>query len=206
MRSVESKTNPGLVFGEKEAVMRGKPIPDCFLAVGVLLLPALVCAQDVVKSFDQLSTALKVGDKVSVTDTGGREVTGKVLTLDAASITIDGAVRTALEANDVLLVQRRTKSVGRASLLGLLAGGVAGAVWGASASSGCTSDCTGGAWAIGAAIAGGVGAGVAAAVRAVLPAGRREIYRAPEGRAGTKVSVGPIVTSQRKGVAVSFSF
>jgi hypothetical protein len=164
-------------------------------AVLILLLPAISAAQPV-KSFDQLSTRLKPGDTVYVTDAQGREIEGKITELHDASITLNSEGPTTLQANNVRAVQRRTKSLGKAALWGALVGGVLGAVTGAGPDDRLALG------AIGAA----VGAGVGAAVRAALPPGRKEVYRAPGASGSAHLSVAPVITPRTKGVAVAFSF
>jgi hypothetical protein len=174
-------------------------------AMLIVLLPALAAAQEPVRSFDQLNTRLRVGDRVSVTDTQGREVTGKISELHDASITLDGDAQTVLNAEKVRLVERRTKSVGKAALWGLLIGGAAGAAAGAVDSSCSTGDCMSGPG-VGFLFGAGFGAGIGAAMRAVLPAGRKEVYRAPGASGSARLSLAPVITPRTKGVALSYSF
>ena len=173
-------------------------------ALLIVLLPALAAAQEPVKSFDQLHTRLKVGYTVTVTDAQGREATGKITELHDASITLNTDVPTTFRAENVRLVERRTKPVGRAALWGSMAGAVGGLVTGAAVFSG--DDMLKGA---GVALAVGIGAGIGALVGAAVgssqPANRREIYRAPGGRQ-THLSIAPVITPRTKGVAVAFSF
>jgi len=168
----------------------------------ILLLPAISAAQPV-RSFDQLNTRLKPGDTVYVTDARGREIEGKVTELHDASITLNSDGPTTLQADSVRLVQRRTKSVGKAALWGLLIGGALGAAGDAVDAGNCESDCMTG---VGIALGAGIGAGVGAVVRAVLPAGRKEVYRAPGSSGSARLTLAPVITPHTKGVALSYSF
>ena len=170
-----------------------------------LAWPAPAPAQEPVRSFDQLNTRLRIGDTVWVTDTRGREVTGRISGLQDASITLAGDGSTTLQSGSVSRIDLREKRVGRAAVYGLWVGGLAGAMLVVATEGRCTSDCTGGGWAVGAALGAGIGAGGAALVRAALPAGRREVYRAP-GAQKVAVTVAPAITPRSQGLAVSFSF
>lgn len=184
------------------------PPPAVIIAVAVALgAPSLAAAQKPVQSFDQLNTRVSVGDTVKVTDVVGREVKGRITDLHDASVVLDYNGETVLRSDTVRLVQRRTKPVGHAALMGLGIGAAAGAVLGAIASAGeCTSDCTGGEWAAGLGLGAGIGAGVGAAVRAALPASWREVYRAPGSSGQARLSVAPVITPHAKGVVVGLSF
>ena len=166
-------------------------------ALAVLLLPALAGAQTPVRSFDQLDTRLKVGDKVSVTDTQGREVKGKVLAFDAVSITLDKPGAT-LPADRVSVIQERKGS----KLLGMLVGLGAGVAV-ASLQRQSAETYEGQETIVPFCI--GVGAGVGALVGAFVPR-FSDIYQAPDGRPGARVRLAPVVAPRTKGVALSFSF
>ena len=76
----------------------------------IVLLPAVLAAQEPVKSFDQLNTRLKVGDMVCVTDAQGREIKGKIRDLSPSALTIEGDSAGTLQSDAVRLVtQRKSK-------------------------------------------------------------------------------------------------
>lgn len=151
------------------------------------------------KSFDQLDTRPKVGDSVWVTDAQGREAEGRVRGLHDASVTLDGNGQTTLQADNVRLVQRASKSIGKAALWGLGIGGIAG---GATEES-CETMCGAGP---GAVLGAASGAGIGGLVRALLPPGRRGVYRAGGASASAQLTLAPMITPRMKGVAVAFSF
>ena len=174
------------------------------LTLLIVVLPAFAAAQEPVKSFDQLNTRLKPGDTVYVTDAQGREVKGKITELHDASVTLDGDSQTTLRAADVRLVQRASKSFKKATLWGIVIGVGASIAVSAAADDGSAEGDM--AYGLGALLGAGMGAGVGAAVRAVLPAGRKEVYRAPGASGSACLSLAPEITPRTKGVALSYSF
>jgi hypothetical protein len=109
------------------------------VACVLVVLPTVAAAQEPAKSFDQLNTRVTVGDTVIVTDAQGRVVTGKSHVLKDASISIVGIGTTTLPADQVGLVEWRSKSVGKAALCGAAVGAAVGAVLGLSH---CGSRCS----------------------------------------------------------------
>jgi hypothetical protein len=164
----------------------------------IVLLPALSAAQEPVTSFGQLGDALKVGNRVRVTDTENREVSGKITALDGKSLTLDTAGGTTLSAERVRSVQRLKRSKGYGCLIGLGVGVAAGAV----APDKCESDCMSGAGVIGGAI---FGAGIGALVGAFITRSH-EVYRAPVASGSVRLSVAPLITPRQKGVTLAYSF
>ena len=166
-------------------------------AMLIVLLPTLAAAQEPVKSFDQLGGVLNVGNKVRVTDTENREVSGKVTALDAKSITLDKAGGTTLLAERVRHVQRLKRSKGYGCLIGIGAGVVGGLIFAASAENGEE--------AMGGYLFPGIGAGVGTLVGAFITRSH-EVYRAPSTSGNARLSVAPLITPRMRGVAVRYSF
>jgi hypothetical protein len=170
-----------------------------------LTAPALVSAQEPVKSFDQLNTRLKPGDTIWVTDAQGREVKGKVQALAPEVITLKGEGPKTFAAGDVRLIQeRRPDSLKNGALIGLGVGGglVLGLCLAGEASEGD------GWCALAAAIYGGAGAAIGVGIDALIPGKKIVAYRAP-GPAGAppaRVSLAPVITPRAKGAAVSITF
>ena len=163
----------------------------------IVIPPALAAAQEPTKSFDQLGGILNVGNKVRVTDTENREVSGKVTALDARSITLDTAGGTTLSAERVRRVQRLKRSKGYGCLIGIGAGVVGGFVFAASAETGEE--------AMGGYLFPGFGAGVGTLVGAFITRSH-EVYRAPGTSGNARLSVAPLITPRTKGVAVALTF
>lgn len=175
-------------------------------ALLIALFRAIAAAQEPVTSFSRLSSRVGVGDTVRVTDSQGQQVSGRILELHDASMTLDSQGTRTVAGDRVSRVDLSAKRVGHAALMGLLIGGAAGAVLVVATQGECVSDCTGGGWAIGFGIGAGIGAGVGAAVRAARPASWKEVYRAPGTSGYARLSLSPAITPRTKGVAVSYSF
>ncbi|RPH59484.1 MAG: hypothetical protein EHM89_10605 [Acidobacteria bacterium] len=160
-------------------------------------------AQTLAGSFEQLQVLVKPGDTISVTDNTGREVTGKVASLSPSSLAllVEG-VRRDLPENEVRKVrQDRQDSLANGAKWGLGIGAGLGLAAGVAIASG-----DGNASAlipILALVYGGVGAGVGAGLDALV-LGNQVIYFKPASSA--KVTVSPLVTSERKGVVVAIGF
>lgn len=179
------------------------------IVAALYLAPASAAAQEPVSSFDRLNTRVSVGDKVMVTDAEGRHFTGQISMLKDASITVVGIGTTTLPADRVRLVERRSKSIGKAALWGAAAGAVVGAALAiAIGSEECSSDCIGGAAAAIIAVPIGAGAGtlVGAIVRGVLPDKRHVVYRASVTGERASLSLFPVLGPKVKGLSIVYSF
>lgn len=167
--------------------------------------PAPCSAQEPVKSFDQLYTRLKPGDTVWVADAQGRESKGRILSLSADALALEGAGDRTFGAPDVTTIMvRRDDSLRNGALIGLGVGGGLGLV-------GCLASAEGGdqAWcALASAFYGGIGAGIGVGIDALIPGRKLMAYRAPgsSGAAQARFSIAPVITPRARGVAVSFSF
>jgi hypothetical protein len=173
----------------------------------VFALPALAAAQEAVKSFDQLNTRLKPGDKIWVTDAQGREIEGRITSIEAATLAIYAGGRRTLRADEVRLVRdRRHDSLAQGAWIGAATGLAAAAALSYAICS--SEECTAGGIAVVAGVITAAGAGVGVAVDAAIPGPKRVVYQAPS--AGTAshsgISIVPVLTPRAKGVAVSFSF
>ena len=180
----------------------------------VVLVAALgavnsAAAQEPVTSFDLVSTRLKVGDSIWVTDAEGREVTGKIRDLSAASLLLDaGGTPQDFQAARVGTIRLQPKDPLRN---GVLWGALAGAATGALScllNPQCGGDdeiaaaVTLGLAGVGAAAGAAIGAGVDAAVKGP----KLIVYAAPAARGGSRLSIAPMITPRTKGVAASFAF
>ena len=185
----------------------GSPALILILAAA-LAAPGPALAQEPVKSFDQLSTRLKPGDTVYVTDVQGREIKGKLRDLGPSALTLEGDAAGTIQSDAVRLVtKRKSKPTAKGAWWGLAVGGGLGIAWLAIAAQ----DTGDGSAGIGVAILGGcaaIGAGLGAAIGAAVPAKTLVVYRAP-GAAGTghaHISVAPVITARTTGVVVAWSF
>ena len=174
-------------------------------AILIVLLPAVVAAQEPVKSFDQLNTRLKVGDAVWVTDAQGREIKGRVTSFAPNAMGVDANGAQVLRADEVRVVwNRRHDSLVNGALIGLGVGFGTGA---GLALAGCSdADCTWGEATLVALIFAGAGAGIGVGVDALIPGRRQVVFRASGGSSSARLSLAPLITPRTKGVAVAFSF
>ena len=170
----------------------------------VSLAAATVSAAEaqVAGSFDQLQLLVGPEDRVTVTDSTGQELTGSIASLSPASLTllVEGSPRVFDEADVGDIRQRRPDSLKNGAIHGLSIGAILGAVAIGVAYQG---EGTGAAIGMGALIYGGIGAGIGAGVDALIE-GRRVIYRSSG--SARRLTVAPLVSRGRRGVAVSLGF
>jgi hypothetical protein len=165
----------------------------------VMLAPARATAQEPVAGFDQLSTRLRVGDTIWVTDTSGAEVKGTLSELTSTSLTLKGARH--FQRQDVrAILERPHDSLKFGALLGLGIGLAAGTVLVAVA----TPESAGDYFSV--AIIGGMGAAIGAGIDAAIPMPKRPVYLSNVGSSRQPVSWRPMVGPRATGVQVSFSF
>lgn len=152
------------------------------------------------ESFHQLRPLLEEWDRLTVTDTGGRTQEGYLLDWSPSSLTllIDGLVRDVNEA-EIMAISRPTPDSNKnGALWGFLAGaGLMGASLSASplrhyplASAGV------------AALFGGIGASIGAGVDTLIKGSDSQVIY----RSRRRLSVAPLLSRDRRGVAVSLGF
>lgn len=174
----------------------------------LILLPALARGQEPVKSFDQLNTRLRVGDKVLVTDTQGREHRGKISDLSSSELVL-GSDGTRLASADVHLVREWERdSLKNGALIGM---GSAAAFVGGAMAAACAgqADCAPSAgWTtFVVAFYAGVGAAIGMGIDALVPGKKRVVYRAPEGETAPRMLLTPIMVTPRSiALTMSLSF
>ena len=176
-------------------------------AMAVLIGPAVAAAQEPVQVFDRLDTRLKVGDTVWLTDAQGREIKGRLTSLEPTSLAVDAKGLRRFRADEVrLLVQQRRDSLKNGVLWGAGIGFLSGVVMTCVGDSEMCSDPEG-VWAT--AVVGligmGAGAGIGAGIDGLIHS-RDVVYRAPGAGPGARLSFAPIVTARRRGVRLVFSF
>jgi len=173
--------------------------------LAILLLPLNVLAQEPVERFDQLNTRLKIGDKVYVTDTLGRERQGKVLALTPSSVTLDSGGRQTLSISEVSLVEdRRPDSLKHGALIGLAVGAAVGA--GIAAAVCSSEECDAGGLALGVGLYAAMGAGIGTGIDAMIPGRKRVVYQVAKGDGSASFRLTPVITPRRQGIALSLSF
>lgn len=176
------------------------------VALLIVLLPAVSAGQELVKSFDQLGTRLRVGDTIWVTDTQGRAIRGKIHQLTPSGLTLDDGSGVTFQGAAVRVIeQHRPKPLKKGTLWGLAAGAGLGITWLAIAAQ----DPGDGGAGVAAAMLGGclgIGAGLGSAIGAAVPAKRVVVYRASGTAAAARLSIAPVIARRAKGVAFTFTF
>jgi hypothetical protein len=179
-------------------------------AAAALAAPAPCAAQKPVTSFDQLTTRLKPGDTVWVTDARGREVKGTIESLGPDGISLDAVSGVPIAASDARAIRtRRDLATVIGTWTGFAAGGGYAVSRWASDAAGCSTEpgmcviAVLGYAGIGALVGAGIGWGIDAARDS-----KREVYRAPGTSRSpqSRVLIAPVVTPRAKGVAVSFAY
>jgi hypothetical protein len=175
------------------------------LALMLIGLPRIALGQEPVKSFDQLNTRLRVGDTIYVTDAQGRERSGKILELSAASLILDDGRRSTVAASEARVIMDRDRdSLKHGALIGFAVGSAAGIALAALICS--EEQCQSGGVVLSVGLYGAMGAGIGAGIDALIPGRKRVVYRAAGDTGARRLMIAPIVTPRSKGVALSISF
>ena len=184
--------------------MRFPAVSLAFVAAILTVAPG-ASAQEPVRDFSQLNTRLTPGDTVYVTDAQGREIKGKIRSIDATSLSLDGDTAPTFKAIDVrTIVERRPDSLKNGMVIGAVSGfaAAAGLIF-----SLCSSDeCESSGPAILASLFTGAGVGIGAGIDAAIKGPKRVVYRAQVATASARLSLAPLITRRAKGVAVSLVF
>ena len=156
------------------------------------------------RSFEQLKLLVKPGDRVFVTDSTGREVTGKVEALSSTSLRLmtKDATRDLTESDVFKMRQWRHDSLKNGAIIGASAGlglsliGVAAYCGG----NGCGGEAV-------AAIVlyTGMGAAIGVGLDALIPA-KQIVFIGGTRTSLSRLKVKPILGNSRKGIGVSMSF
>lgn len=176
------------------------------LSMLVLGTAGTATAQELAGSFDQLRVLVKPGDTVSVAEQAGRVTRGRITELSPSSLVLvtNGTRRELREADINTIRQRRDDSLANGAGWGLLVGGGLGLLAGLSVASEYEE---GAGWALPffGLIYGGIGTGVGVGIDALIR-GERVIYAGRAAAPSTKITVSPMMSAARKGVAVSLGF
>jgi hypothetical protein len=162
-------------------------------------------AQEVGTSFGDLQKKLKPGATVSVTDSEGKKVKGKLVELSPSSFTLlTGGRRLAFEHDRVQQVARIGRETGKGAGLGLLLGAMGGAVMVLTNCNDC-GDYAGAFAFSAAALFGGIGAGVGAAVGHSRTY-EEPLYRAPAAATASRFTVTPLISKRGAGLNLALQF
>jgi hypothetical protein len=192
------------IRGSTEAIVRLKCLIGLAVVTSVFCLVDSAHAQQLAATFDQLRVLVKPGDTLTITDTAGRKVQGRLSEVTPSTLALNVAGRPQqFQHADVDMGEKRgPDSLKNGALTGLAVGGGLAALFvGAALSAGEE----GGYWYLIALPAySGMGASIGAGVDALIE-GRRVIY-ARSNSATAKMNVMPIVARGRTGVMVSMGF
>ena len=174
-----------------------------FLCLLVSTCSQPAAAQGIAGSFEQLQLLVRPGDTVTLTDTSGREATGKIADLTSSMLVLmeKGSRRELSEREVTTIRQRRSDSLANGAIWGLavgglLATGMVAAFW--------EGDDDIGPAAVGVALYSGVGAGIGAGVDALIT--RRHVIYQRRSTSAVEIGIVPLMTDQRKGALVSVRF
>ena len=178
--------------------------PPLILILTLLLLIVVAApsaSAQTARSFEQLVLLVGSDDRVTVTDSAGREQTGSIVDLSPSALTLrTNGGRRDFRAESVRTISwLRPDPLWQGTLIGLAAGAVTAMAlfrFPHEESSGSDKAVLLGLFA-------GAGMGMGAGVDALIPT-RQEIFRSPT--AARRLTVAPVLTSNRQGVAVSIGF
>ena len=173
-----------------------------FVVVLAMLMAAPTGAQELAGTFEQLRVLVKTGDTLTVTDSAGQPVQGKLAKLSASSLVLNvSGTDREFHSSDVNTIEKRgPDSLKNGALIGMgIAGGLAAAL---SLAAIGESDADAGLLVFATLAYSGIGAGIGVGIDALVE-GRRVIY-ASSGAPTTRLTVAPLLASRRKGVLVSF--
>jgi hypothetical protein len=173
------------------------------LCATLLAWPAGAAAQGIATSLHELRLLVRPGETVTVVDTSGREVKGRIESLSAAQIVLrtpDGP-RQWSDPDLRVIRQRRGDSLGNGALIGFGIGAGIGIAGGLALRE---SGETGAVVAAFGALYGGIGAGIGVGFDALIT--RTYVIYDPVGAPRPQVRVLPLVAPTRQGLVVSVSF
>ena len=178
------------------------------LALVAVLVTVAHAEAQTAASFDELPLVLRRGDRVTVTDNNGRSLKGRIIELSRSTLSLDArGARHDLHADDVSLIrQRRRDTLRNGALIGLGVGAFPAAIlasWAYSYANNEGGSPVGGAAfcaGLSLSVAAGIGAGVDALIR------RSHVIYGPTGAAQRRLTVSPLLSGHRRGVAVSLGF
>jgi hypothetical protein len=167
---------------------------------------AMPAAAQQVSSFEQLQLLVKPGDTIIVTDSAGTTTKGKIesLTRESLRLSANKIVREFAQKDARLIRQWKGDSLGNGAAIGAVVGaglGLLSLVGCREAGGGCNAATGASMIAVMGALGTGVGVGIDA-----LVISRHTIYKSPGTAALDRFQVKPLISGDKKGAALSFSF
>ncbi len=165
--------------------------------------PCTVSAQGIAESLHELRLLVRPGETVTVVDTTGREVKGRIESLSASDIVLrtSAGPRQWTDADLKTIRQRRGDSLGNGALIGFGVGAGIGIAGGLALRESGESGAVVAAFA---ALYGGLGAGIGVGIDALITH-EYVIFDAAHARRAT-LHVRPVATRRQRGVQVVLSF
>ena len=160
----------------------------------------------VATSFEQLRVIVGPGAKVTVTDAGDTQLSGRIVELSSSSLSIiaNGTRHDFSEGDIASIRQRRGDPLGNGALWGFAVGaGLAALAAGATAAD-CDCDVSAGLWLLLVAAEGAFGAGIGVGIDALI---RRDlvVYQ-PRPPVARRLAITPVLARRSAGIALSMGF
>ena len=178
------------------------------LALVTMLATAAHAEAQTAASFDELPLVLRPGDRVTVTDDSGRNLRGQIIDLSPSTLSLEArGARLDLRAADVSFIrQRRPDPLRNGALIGLGVGAVPAALLAMAGYSLAYNEggSPGGAAAYLAGLSLGLATVIGVGVDALIQ--RSHVIYGPTGEAQRRLTVSPLLSGHRRGVAVSLGF
>lgn len=174
-----------------------------FISLPILLsLACPVHGQELASSFDQLRVLVKAGDTLAVTDAGGRQRRGQLLTLAGTSLdlVVDGVSHTLTQDRLATVRLRHQDTLANGAKIGFGVGAGFGLLAGLAVVSEFGAPAVAGIVAVYGAMGTGIGVGVDA-----LRTSERIIYSRPLLHSAP-IRAAPIVDGARHGIGVTVTF
>jgi len=162
-------------------------------------------------SFEQLKLRVHKGDQVTVTTGDGKVTKGRLEEISGSTLRlVRNAMPVELPEANVLEIKKKDP-IGNGALMGAGVGAGLGVLLssGSCRSSGGLGRCAGPEGVAGVALAIGVGAGLGAGIGVLADAVIKRnpvVYRGQPRTRTSRISFGPLLSAQRRGVGLSFSF
>jgi hypothetical protein len=179
------------------------------LVAGFVVSIAAASAQEPASSFDALAGRVRVGQRIWVTDTAGREVHGRLGQLSSDSLVLEADGVAPFAASDVRRIRARDRDpIANGTLAGLVVGGGMATAWCVGAVADDSGDIAARVECIeGFTVFPALGALIGLAIDAVIPGRMRVVFETSPPREEPRgLMVLPLVASGTRGLAVSLAF